>query len=141
MVEVLLYRSNKSETCYPAFRSKGLNQRSLTNGKQRPISKRVCRNAKFRHTLLSCVRVSKMQGAEMEDEGSVLKYMTKSEIEEQRSSLLIMTQRLFVFPTDNRFPNQGSDTQRSNAQKVRTLGRPHSLRSSMARSIFCIDRF
>ena len=54
---------------------------------------RVCR--KFRHTLLSCVRVSKMQGAEMEVEGSVLKYMTKSEIEEQRSSLLIMTQRLF----------------------------------------------
>ena len=36
-----------------------------------------------------------MQGAEMEDEGSVLKYMTKSEIEEQRSSLLIMTQRPF----------------------------------------------
>ena len=31
----------------------------------------------------------------MEDEGSVLKYMTKSEIEEQRSSLLIMTQRRF----------------------------------------------
>ena len=55
---------------------------------------RVCRNAKFRHTLLSCVRVSKMQGAEIEDDGSVLKYMTKSEIEEQRSSLLIMTQRL-----------------------------------------------
>ena len=59
--------------------------------------------AKFRHTLCCCVRVSKMQGAEMEDEGSVLKYMTKSEIEEQRSSLLIMTQRLlfcfFVFTT------------------------------------------
>ena len=35
-----------------------------------------------------------MLGAEIEDEGSVLKYMTKSEIEEQRSSLLIMTQRL-----------------------------------------------
>ena len=34
-----------------------------------------------------------MQGAEIEDEWSVLKYMTKSEIEEQRSSLLIMTQR------------------------------------------------
>ncbi len=51
---------------------------------------------KFRHTLLSCVRVSKMQGAEIEDDGSVLKYMTKSEIEEQRSSLLIMTQRLLV---------------------------------------------
>ena len=48
---------------------------------------------KFRHTLLSCVRVSKMQGVEIEDEGSVLKYMTKSEIEEQHSSLLIMTQR------------------------------------------------
>ena len=54
-------------------------------------------NAKFRHTLLSRVRVSKMQGAEMEDEGSVLKYMTKSEIEEQRSSLLIMTQRTCVY--------------------------------------------
>ena len=57
---------------------------------------RVCRNAKFRHTLLSRVRVSKMQGAEIEDEGSVLKYMTKSRIEEQCSSLLIMTQRLFL---------------------------------------------
>ncbi len=33
-----------------------------------------------------------MQGAEILDEGSVLKYMTESEIEEQRSSLLIMTQ-------------------------------------------------
>lgn len=39
--------------------------------------------------------MSKMQGAEIENEGSVLKYMTKSEIEEQRSSLLIMTQHLF----------------------------------------------
>ena len=38
-----------------------------------------------------------MQGAEIEDEGSVLTYMTKSEIEGQRSSLLIMTQRLLVF--------------------------------------------
>ena len=37
----------------------------------------------------------------MEDEGSVLKYMTKSEIEEQRSSLLIMTQRLFVYTRTN----------------------------------------
>ncbi len=37
-----------------------------------------------------------MQGAEIEDEGSVLTYMTKSEIEEQRSSLLIMTQRLGI---------------------------------------------
>ena len=36
-----------------------------------------------------------MQGAEIEDEGSVLKYMTKSKIEEQHSSLLIMTQRFF----------------------------------------------
>ena len=57
---------------------------------------RVCRNAKFRHTLLSCVRVGKMQGAEIEDEGSVLTYMTKSEIEGQRSSLLIMTQRQYI---------------------------------------------
>ena len=38
-----------------------------------------------------------MQGAEMEDEGSVLKYMTKSEIEEQRCSLIIMTQRLIFY--------------------------------------------
>ena len=40
-----------------------------------------------------------MQGVEIEDDGSVLKYMTKSEIEEQRSSLLIMTQRLPRFFT------------------------------------------
>ena len=39
-----------------------------------------------------------MQGAEIKDEGSVLKYMTKSEIDEQRSSLHIMTQRLFYIP-------------------------------------------
>ncbi len=35
-----------------------------------------------------------MQGAEIKDKGSVRKYMTKSEIDEQRSSLHIMTQRL-----------------------------------------------
>ena len=39
-----------------------------------------------------------MQGAEIEDEDSVLKYMTKSEIDEQLSSLLIMTQRLSFLP-------------------------------------------
>ena len=43
-----------------------------------------------------------MQGAEIEDEGSVLKYMTKSEIEEQRSSLLIMTQRFARITTHNK---------------------------------------
>ena len=43
-----------------------------------------------------------MQGAEMEDEGSVLKYMTQSEIEEQRSSLLIMTQRHSVYDAPSR---------------------------------------
>ena len=42
-----------------------------------------------------------MQGVEIEDEGSVLKYMTKSEIEEQRSSLLIMTQRHFLQQYDS----------------------------------------
>ncbi len=42
-----------------------------------------------------------MQGAEIEDEGSVLKYMTKSEIEEQRCSLLIMTQRHFLQQYDS----------------------------------------
>ena len=48
-----------------------------------------------------------MQGAEMEDEGSVLKYMTKSEIEEQRSSLLIMTQRLICWiPCFSKIPLQ-----------------------------------
>jgi hypothetical protein len=56
-----------------------------------------------------------MQGAEIEYEGSVLKYMTKSEIEEQRSSLLIMTQRLiflilhpFVIPKCNSNQNPAS---------------------------------
>ena len=51
---------------------------------------------KFQHTLLRCVKVSKMQGAEIEDGGSVLKYMTKSEIEELHSSLFIMTQHLLI---------------------------------------------
>ena len=36
-----------------------------------------------------------MQGAEIKDKGSVLKYMTKSEIDEQRSSLHIMTHAHF----------------------------------------------
>ena len=40
-----------------------------------------------------------MQGAEIEDKGSALKYMTKAEIEKQRSSLLVMTQRLVFLPT------------------------------------------
>ena len=52
---------------------------------------RVCRNTKFRHTLLSCVRLSKMQGTEMED-----KNVAKSEFEEQRYGLLIMPQRHVV---------------------------------------------
>ena len=38
----------------------------------------------------------KLQGAEIEDAGSVLKYMTKSKIEKLRSSLRIMTQRHVV---------------------------------------------
>lgn len=38
----------------------------------------------------------KMQGAEIKDEGSVLKYMTKSEIDEQRSSLHIMNSVILV---------------------------------------------
>ena len=58
---------------------------------------RVCRNAKLRHTLFSWVRMCKMQGAEIKDEGSVRKYMTKSEIDEQRSSLHIMTQRHNIY--------------------------------------------
>ena len=48
---------------------------------------------KIRHTLFSLERMRKMQGAEIEDKRSVLKYITKSEIDEQRSSLRIMTQR------------------------------------------------
>ncbi len=39
-----------------------------------------------------------MQGAEIKNEGSVRKYMTKFEIDEQRSSLHIMTQRLSLTP-------------------------------------------
>ena len=49
---------------------------------------------KFWRTFFSSVRVSKMQDPEIEDEGSVLKYMTKFKIEEQRCSLLFMTRRL-----------------------------------------------
>ena len=45
-----------------------------------------------------------MQGAEILDDGSVLKYMTESEIEEQRSSLLIMTQRHFLLYPSARLP-------------------------------------
>ena len=47
-----------------------------------------------------------MQGAEIEDDGSVLKYMTKSEIEEQRSSVLIMKQRLFYCSPDTNTKQQ-----------------------------------
>ncbi len=44
--------------------------------------------------IVACVYSNGRNGIEIvvfEDDGSVLKYMTKSEIEEQRSSLLIMT--------------------------------------------------
>ena len=37
-----------------------------------------------------------MKGAEIESEGSVLKYITKSKIDKHRSSLRIMTQRLLL---------------------------------------------
>ena len=37
---------------------------------------------------------NKMQDAEIEHKGSVRKYVTKSEMEEQRNNLLIMTLRL-----------------------------------------------
>jgi hypothetical protein len=38
-----------------------------------------------------------MQGALIEEEGSVLKYMIKSKFDDQRSSLLTMTQRLLLY--------------------------------------------
>ena len=41
-----------------------------------------------------CVRMAKMQGAEAEGAGSVLKYMTKPECRQQRSRMAIMTHRL-----------------------------------------------
>ena len=59
-----------------------------------------------------------MQGAEIEDDGSVLKYITKSEIEEQRSSLLIMTQRHFFVSTLSFKPNYGSALSVSTALRV-----------------------
>ena len=37
--------------------------------------------------------MSKMQGAEIENEGSVLKYITKSKVEKQSGSMLVMPQR------------------------------------------------
>ena len=86
---------------------------------------------KFRHTLLSCVRVSKMQGAEIEDDGSVLKYTTKSDIEEQRSSLLIITQRHFFVSNLSFKPNYGSALSVSTALHVlhAYTTRAHSSRS------------
>ena len=57
---------------------------------------------KFWHTLLGSVRVSRVQGAEIEDE--VLKYMTKSEIEKQRNRLLVITHRHRVIARNNITP-------------------------------------
>jgi hypothetical protein len=45
-----------------------------------------------------------VQGAEIEDEEGVLKYMTKSEYEKQRSSLLLMTRRHRVIERNNITP-------------------------------------
>jgi hypothetical protein len=64
----------------------------------------VFQNAKFWHTLLSSVRVSRVQGAEIEDEEGVLKYMTKSEIEKQRSCLLVVTHRYRVIERNDITP-------------------------------------
>ena len=55
--------------------------------------------------------MSKLQGAEFEDKESVRKYMTKSEIEEQRSSLLIMTQRLYFILLQHGQTNEHEVTQ------------------------------
>ena len=49
---------------------------------------------KFRHALFSWIRMCKKHDSEIENEGNVQKYMPQSEIDEQRSSLRIMTQRL-----------------------------------------------
>ena len=57
---------------------------------------------------LKLCKSDKMQGAEIEDEGSVLTYMTKSEIEGQRSSLLIMTQRHFFVIISTNFSSRNT---------------------------------
>ena len=63
--------------------------------------KRVCVEI-FRHTLFGCMRMRKMQGTEIEGEGSVLKYIPKSKIEKQHSSLHIMTHRLLRFQSSEK---------------------------------------
>ena len=59
-----------------------------------------------------------MQGAEIEDEESVLKYMTKSEIEKQRSSLLVMTQRPLKSCQSKYFRVQSTTTVRNASQRL-----------------------
>ncbi len=93
-ISVFLVRSNYiSDKEHKDIFSCRTQTRYPNEGKTIRMEKRVCRNAKLRHTLFSWVSMCKMQGAEIKDEGSVRKYMTKSEIDEQRSSLHIMTQR------------------------------------------------
>ena len=50
---------------------------------------RVCQNAHFGFTPRRCVRMAKMQGAEDEGAGSVLKYMTKPESDSNEADWLL----------------------------------------------------
>ena len=59
-----------------------------------------------------------MQGAEIEDKGSALKYMTKAEIEKQRSSLLVMTQRPLKLCQSKYFRVQSTTTARNASQRL-----------------------
>ena len=54
-----------------------------------PPTMRVCRNAHFGFTPRRCVRMAKMQGAEDEGAGSVLKYMTKPESDSNEADWLL----------------------------------------------------
>ena len=57
--------------------------------KRRKTKARVCQNAHFGLHPRRCVRMAKMQGAEDEGAGSVLKYMTKPESDSNAADWLL----------------------------------------------------
>ena len=54
-----------------------------------PPTMKVCRNVHLGFTPRRCVRMAKMQGAEDEGAGSVLKYMTKPESDSNEADWLL----------------------------------------------------
>ena len=63
----------------------------------------MCRNAHFGFTPRRCVRMAKMQGAEDEGAGSVLKYMTKPESDSNEADWLLWHTASKIFHTQRPF--------------------------------------